>query len=88
MTAPALIEPRGQSRTSGIHARRHRTRSPGGGRCGYPSERPGGVCGRAPVAAYVNERGPGIAWRCATHDRAVVVEAAARMGFVRQAVRS
>lgn len=57
------------------------------GKCGFPSgRRADGLCGVDPVAAYVNTRGPGIAWRCASHDRDVVVDAAADMGFVRQAV--
>jgi hypothetical protein len=57
------------------------------GRCGYPNgRRPDGLCGRVPVAGYINQHGPGIAWRCTAHDKGVVVEVAARMGYIRQPV--
>lgn len=55
-----------------------------GARCGFPSgRREDGLCGRIPVAAYVNQRGPGVAWRCRSHDHDVVKEAAERMGYAR-----
>lgn len=55
--------------------------------CGFPSgRRHDGLCGRVPIAAYVNTRGPGVAYRCPSHDRDVVVEAAAAKGFQRVAV--
>jgi len=60
-----------------------------GGRCGFASgRRPDGLCGRVPSAGYLNQHGPGIAWRCVAHDKDVVVAAAARLGYVRQAVES
>lgn len=59
-----------------------------GGRCAFPAEkRPGGICGRAPVAVYVNpDATPRNTFRCRSHDRDVVVAEAARMGWTRQAV--
>lgn len=83
MTAPALIEGRPRCHP-GIHTHEQ---PPTGGRCGYWSPgRPGNICGRPSVAAYIRQP-QGIAWRCATHDKEVAQAEAARLGFVRQAVR-
>lgn len=52
--------------------------------CGFPNgRREDGLCGRTPVAAYVNQHGPGVAWRCRSHDHDVVKEAAEAMGYAR-----
>lgn len=61
---------------------------PTGGRCAfYSSGRPGDICGRQPVAVYVNPRAKvRRTYRCSFHDRDVAVAEAARLGFVRQAV--
>lgn len=66
------------------HAHRHDT-VPTGGRCAFPDERrPSGLCGRDPVALYVNPFAAVLnTYRCDRHDKAVVVEAAAEMGFQR-----
>lgn len=56
-----------------------------GGRCGYENGRNPvtGLCERTPIAAYVNQSGPGVQWRCKAHDGRNVAEAAERMGYAR-----
>lgn len=63
---------------------------PTGGRCAYYSPgRPGDICGRQPVAVYVNPAAKvRSTYRCASHDREVNRAEAARQGFARQAVES
>lgn len=59
---------------------------PTGGRCAFPVA-PDRLCGRPAAAVYVNERAwPRNTYRCARHDRDVVVAAAADLGFRRMAV--
>ena len=62
--------------------------APQGGRCAFYSPgRPGGICGRAPVAVYINERAPvRLTYRCRNHDLTVAAEAAAELGFRRVAL--
>lgn len=64
----------------------HTSPSPTG--CAFPDARkPSGLCGRDPVAVYVNPYAKVLnTYRCDRHDRSVVVEAAAEMGFVRRAL--
>ena len=64
--------------------------TPSGGRCAFPdSRRSDGLCGREPVAVYVNPKAKvRNTYRCQAHDQDVVVEAAARDGFRRIALRS
>lgn len=59
-----------------------------GARCAYHSPgRPGDICGRAPVAVYVNPRAKvRSTYRCATHDQGVNRAAAAEQGYLRQEV--
>ena len=59
-----------------------------GGRCAFPDKRhTSGLCDEAAVALYVNPRATvRNTYRCARHDRDVVVEAAARDGFRRVAL--
>lgn len=61
------------------------TPPPTGGKCAFPSgRRSDGLCGRDPVAVYVNPRArPRCTYRCAWHDSDVIVEEAARLGFRR-----
>ena len=61
-----------------------------GGRCAFYSPgRPGDICGRAPVALYVNPFAKVLnTYRCATHDRPIVHEAAAAQGFRRVPLES
>lgn len=60
-----------------------------GGRCAFPDARHrSGLCDDEAVAVYVNESvWPRNTFRCVRHDRDVVVEAAARAGFVRLPMR-
>lgn len=61
---------------------------PQGGRCAFHApERPGGICGRTPVAVYVNPSAKvHSTYRCRRHDLRVAVAAAAELGFVRYAI--
>lgn len=61
-----------------------------GGRCAFHSPgRPGDICGRDPVALYVNPAAKvRNTYRCAFHDRDVARDEAARQGFVRMEVGS
>jgi hypothetical protein len=63
---------------------------PVGGRCAFPDARkPSGLCGRDPVALYVNPFAKVLnTYRCALHDRPIVHEAAAAQGFRRVALES
>jgi hypothetical protein len=61
---------------------------PTGGRCAFWSPgRPGDICGRPPVAVYVNPRAAVLrTYRCRLHDRDVNRAEAERQGYTRQAV--
>lgn len=59
--------------------------APAGGRCAYfEPNRPGQICGRQPVAVYVNaDAKVRNTFRCRAHDREVNRAEAARQGFRR-----
>lgn len=61
-----------------------------GGRCAFPDARkPSGLCGRDPVALYVNPFASVLnTYRCDRHDRDVVHEAAEAQGFRRVSLES
>lgn len=58
--------------------------------CAFPDgRRASGLCGREPVAVYVNPYARVLnTYRCADHDSAVIVEAAAELGFRRVAIKA
>lgn len=66
----------------------HRHTPPARTGCAFPDKRrPSGLCGRQPVSVYVNPFAKVLnTYRCEQHDKAVVVEAAAEMGFQRVAI--
>lgn len=87
MTMAARITP-GSHAPCTSRAHRHDV-PPIGGRCAFYSPgRPGGICGREPVAVYVNPNAKVLnTYRCRDHDSAIVVAEAARQGFRRVALR-
>lgn len=66
------------------------TPTPQGGRCAFPDARkPSGLCGRDPVAVYVNPFAKVLNQpRCDRHDNPTVHEAAEAQGFRRVALES
>ena len=70
---------------SGLHTHAPLPERPTGGRCAFYSEgRPGKICGRTPVAVYVNaDAKVRNTFRCRAHDREVNRAEAERQGFRR-----
>ena len=70
---------------SGLHVHAPAPAKPEGGRCAYwEPNRPGQICGRQPVAVYVNaDAKVRNSYRCAVHDREVCRAEAKRQGFRR-----
>lgn len=69
----------------GLHVHAPAPAKPEGGRCAYwEPNRPGQICGRTPVAVYVNaDAKVRNSYRCAVHDREVCRAEAKRQGFRR-----
>lgn len=86
MTMAARITP-GTHAPCTSRAHRHDV-PPTGGRCAFYSPgRPGNICGRTPVAVYVNPNAKVTnTYHCVVHDRDIVVVEAARQGFRRVAL--
>lgn len=68
----------------------HRHEPPARTGCAFPdARRANGLCGREPVAVYTNRWvTPMNSLRCDRHDSAVIVEAAAALGFRRVALET
>lgn len=86
MTMAASITP-GSHAPCPPEGHRHE-QPPQGGRCAFFSPgRPDNICGRRPVAVYVNPQAKVLnTYRCRDHDGAIVVAEAERQGFRRVAL--